>query len=167
MSRVRRAPIPGGPPYPGGLDRVDYGDAVVGPLPSGTAHTPEWVARGLLSVRPVWVRILLGLRDLLVAPFGLRHGGAPRPGRTDDPVKPGERLSFYTVVSRKPDELVLAADDRHLQSRLVVSLSGDEVRVSTLVRFNNLGGRFYFFFAKPFQRIMLRSLLARALDGRS
>jgi hypothetical protein len=166
VSQVRRTSIPEGELFPGGLQKVDYADAYVGLLPSGSNVTPEELARKLMRIRPWWVRFLLALRDLVVRPFGLKHGGAPRPAPTNEQAIKGDKLSFFTVVSRTDRELMLAADDKHLESRLWILLNGDEVTVTTLVHYLNSLGVGYFFLVKPFHKLMLRSLLSAALKGR-
>jgi hypothetical protein len=112
-------------------------------------------AQRMMTRTPRWVAGLLVLRNLAVAPFGLR--GAP-PERTSTP----ERMGFFPVVSQTPERVVLGFDDRHLDFRVVVDVMGDEARrvmATTLVRTHNLFGRTYLKAVMPFHRIIVPAML--------
>jgi hypothetical protein len=93
-------------------------------------------------------RILMRLRDVLVAPGGL-HPSSP----ADTGVLP--------VIRTTPDLCVLGMDDRHLDFRVLVHLDPDVVRCTSVVRRHNPGGRLYFAAVRPFHRLAVPRLLAR------
>ncbi|MBL8571915.1 MAG: DUF2867 domain-containing protein [Phreatobacter sp.] len=115
-------------------------------------------ARHMMARTPRWVAGLLVVRNLAVAPFGLR--GAP-PERTSTP----ERMGFFPVISQTPERVVLGFDDRHLDFRVVVDVMGDgatrRVMATTLVRTHNLFGRGYLKAVLPFHRMIVPAMLRR------
>jgi hypothetical protein len=110
-------------------------------------------------VLPVWVRLLLRLRDFLVRPFGLT--GARDVQTEDGP--------FFPLISQGKDGVVLGLDDRHLDFRLFMTrgVTGDglpSLMVTTFVRTHNMGGRLYLAAVKPFHRLIVPTMMRRALD---
>src|SRR3979490_1648859 len=61
---------------------------------------------------PRWIEALHGLRNRLVAPFGLKTA-APTGNSAPD------RVGIFPVISERPDRLVAGLDDAHLDFRLV------------------------------------------------
>lgn len=145
------APRSASPTLPG----ADFADAwqITGP---GNAFDAEQIAGRLNQTMPGWAKFLLGLRNLLVAPFGLKTGR-------------GEvaRETLFPVVETSPERVVLGLDDRHLDFRLVVDVATDKTTgrvaiATTYVRTHNAAGRLYLAFVKPFHRIIVPAMLRRA-----
>ncbi|MEW6642774.1 MAG: DUF2867 domain-containing protein [Pseudomonadota bacterium] len=104
--------------------------------------------------RPLpWVSALLALRNLLVAPFGLKHGREPLPGGMT-------RLGIFPLLSESPERVVLGLDDKHLDFRLVIDAPGTgEVTGTTLVRTHNRLGRLYLRLVLPFHRLIVPRMM--------
>ncbi|MBR1223212.1 DUF2867 domain-containing protein [Bradyrhizobium sp. U87765 SZCCT0131] len=110
------------------------------------------VARRATQPLP-WVAALLALRNLLVSPFGLKHGREPLPESMT-------RLGIFPVLSEAPDRVVLGIDDRHLDFRLVIEAPGTgEVTGTTLVRTHNRLGRAYLCLVLPFHRLIVPRMM--------
>jgi len=64
------------------------------------------------------------------------------------------------------NELLLGADDRHLDFRISIQCTGidggSELRVVTVVKFTNSLGRIYFLPVKPIHRIIVPAMMGRA-----
>ena len=113
---------------------------------------------------PKWVNNLMKLRDFLVGVFGLKTGK-----KEDIQIEPyyevGNRAVYFTVIDRAENEIVMAENDKHLNFRTSVMIERDDtstaIYLSTIVQYNNFFGRLYFFFVKPFHRLIVRSLLKR------
>lgn len=131
---------------------VDYKDCfgreVVGDI------TVDDVFNRMFCEFPVWVQAMLRLRDALVKPFGLKTG-----------------TSFADrIIERNDEEIVIGASDRHLSFWVSVYCdkpgSGSTVprvaEVSTLVKYHNFLGRFYFVVILVFHRLIVSSLFNRA-----
>ncbi len=111
--------------------------------------------------RPAWIGALMGLRDLLVRPFGLK---------TRDADLELERKGMFPVLSQSKTRMVLGLDDRHLDFRLLVEVrelgeGRQEVSAATLVRPHNLLGRAYLCAVMPFHKIIVPAMLAQVAKG--
>lgn len=105
---------------------------------------------------PFWIKWLLNLRNTLVKPFGLD---------TD--------VRFTDIIRAKNEkEIIFGMEDKHLT--FYVSLlcgqkeemkkNTQELRITTIVRYNNWFGRVYFFVIRPFHKIIVRFILNRAVN---
>ena len=107
---------------------------------------------------PRWVLALITLRDLLVAPFGLKGSGDALPSGAP-------RLGLFPLISRTAEQVVLGMDDKHLDFRLVISAPGTgAVTGTTLVRTHNLFGRTYLRLIMPFHRLIVPRMMRGALS---
>lgn len=115
-------------------------------------------ATRMFARSPRWVRTLVNLRNLIVAPFGLKTSGAGEPAT-------GGMIGIFPVVSETPDRLVAGFNDSHLDFRVLVDVApagaGQQVTATTLVRTHNRLGRLYLAVIVPFHRLVVRSLLLR------
>ncbi len=114
------------------------------------------------SFQPKWADFLYKLRNILVKPFGLETS-------TDEvtninPQK-GEKLGFFDVLERNEAEILMYANDKHLEGWFSLQYEPDGknniVRFVTVVTFHNLMGRIYFYTIKPFHYLIVRDMLSR------
>ncbi len=70
----------------------------------------------MMGRSPRWVERLLVLRNVLVAPFGLKTSGA------GEPRSPRHDRNISRFSSETPDRLVAGFDDSHLDFRVVVDV---------------------------------------------
>lgn len=106
---------------------------------------------------PAWVHGLMGLRNIIMAPFGLKTGPKDLPGV--------ERIGFFPLISEQPHQVVVGMNDRHLDFRCVVDLDdrseGQEITIATIIHRHNWLGRTYLATILPFHRLILRTALGR------
>lgn len=143
-------------------------DAYAISLPPDVVTDPEQLARYVFENQPAWVDTLMGLRDKLVAGFGLKTAkqlAAPSP---DKSVK---RVGIFKIYESTPTEVFLGEDDAHLDFRISVQFrptipgsasSAPQLIVSTVVHCHNLLGRSYITVIAPFHRQVVQSGLRRA-----
>jgi hypothetical protein len=128
----------------------DYADAIIVPLPAGTPHDPGVWARRLFSLRamPRWVVGALAVRQLLVPLLGIRRAA-------DD---------VFTIREQDGDEVLMAADDRHLDFRCAVAVDRVTrlVRVTTTVRLHGWRGRAYFLPVRVLHPLVVRAMIRSA-----
>jgi len=135
------------------LPGADFMDAFV-LFMSETPDAPTATARAFAGM-PGWASRLLALRNLVVAPLGLKT-------RTED----GPRVGMFPVVLSTPQRVVLGFDDWHLDFRIVVDVAeGRSVTLTTLVKRNNWLGRLYLAVVMPFHRRIVPATLARVAQG--
>ncbi|WP_426176977.1 DUF2867 domain-containing protein [Massilia sp. TWR1-2-2] len=143
---------------------VNLADAFAIRLPPGASSDPDLLARFIFSHQPSWVRNLTGIRDIIVARFGLktaRHLATLASGAKAD------RVGIFKVYSTSETEIVLGEDDKHLDFRVSVLCSrgaadGRQLTISTVVHCHNLLGRAYLLVIAPFHRLVVKASLRRA-----
>jgi hypothetical protein len=113
-------------------------------------------AERMLARNPRWIEALIALRNIIVAPLGLK---TPSPRE----MTPGNAVGIFPVVSETPDRLVAGFNDSHLDFRVVIDVAGEgighSVTATTLVLTHNLFGRVYLAIILPFHRLIVRSML--------
>jgi hypothetical protein len=146
----------------------DFLDGQWVPLPQGLPDAADMTIATFFTM-PRWAVALLGLRDGLVRPLGLRTGSKEDlrpPSRQEilDCTYPG----IFAVHAASADEVVLGTDDRHLDFRVSVmrSLAEGRVAISTWVRPHNGLGRAYLAAVYPFHRLIVARCLAGAASWR-
>lgn len=162
--KARAVPVPPesllAPLYAG----ADLADAYAIRLPAGTDHDIEKLARSGFERQAWWIRALTRTRDAVMAPVGVKSSravGAAAAAR-GLPV-----IGFFPVLSKNPGELVMGAEDRHLDFRLSILLragaAGDRELVAlTVVRCHNRLGRTYLSAIAPFHRMIAPASLEQA-----
>lgn len=139
---------------------ADLVDAYAVPRPAGAPRDAGAIAGRLMARPPAFFRILLKLRDAIMARFGVKTTAALRRDRRP-------RIDFFPVISRQAHEIVLGEDDRHLDFRLSVLLGPDDrVIATTAVRCHNRLGRVYLAAILPFHVLIVRTLLRRLAQSR-
>ncbi|MCC2971373.1 DUF2867 domain-containing protein [Massilia sp. IC2-476] len=138
---------------------VHLADAFAIPLPAGATRDPETLVRFIVAHQPGWVDWLTGLRDTIVACFGLKTARqlAQLAGREKN-----ERVGIFRIYTRCENEIVLGEDDRHLDFRVSILCGAQDLTVTTVVHCHNLLGRTYLFVIAPFHRMVVKASLRRA-----
>ncbi|OKO73084.1 DUF2867 domain-containing protein [Bradyrhizobium sp. NAS96.2] len=107
---------------------------------------------------PRWFEWLIALRNLLVAPLGLKTTGATEGVDRD-------MIGIFPVVSETPERLVAGFNDKHLDFRLVVDIapagSARSITATTLVLTHNWFGRAYLAVIMPFHRLIVPVMLRK------
>jgi hypothetical protein len=130
-----------------------------------TAVRPDLDARhateAMVARQPRWVEWLTTLRNILVAPFGLKTSGA-----SDGVAR--DMIGLFPVVSETPERLVAGFNDKHLDFRLVVDVAAAgaarSVTATTLVLTHNRLGRAYLAVILPFHRLIVPAMLRKVGD---
>ena len=158
MARTHRSPVPPNAMACRAFARADYADAFTIQLPSSEAGMPERFARAMFESPPNWVLALSNLRDRIVSLFGLR--------KTEELFRKGPADREGKILMQTGNEILLGADDRHLDFRISILGSeicgGTEICVVTAVKLNNLLGRLYLLPIKPMHRLIVPAMMRRA-----
>jgi Protein of unknown function (DUF2867) len=163
---VREVPPPAESGVASWFDAADLADAFAVPIDAAdVAKGVDSLARSALGDPAPWIRLLLGLRDALVAGFGVKTSQEVRRAAIADNA---ERIDFFRILARSDRELILGEDDRHLDFRLSLLLrvrpdgSGDELVATTVVHCHNALGRMYLALIAGFHRLVVIGNLSRA-----
>jgi hypothetical protein len=143
-------------------------DAYAISLPADVVASPEQLARYVFENQPAWVDTLMGLRDTLVAGFGIKTAKqlAALSANTSDNSE--KRVAIFKIYESNAQEVFLGEDDSHLDFRISVQLrpatvaSTPQLIVSTVVHCHNLLGRSYITLIAPFHRQVVKAGLSRA-----
>jgi Protein of unknown function (DUF2867) len=126
----------------------------------GTALDARQAAEKMFARRQRWIEALLRLRNLIVAPLGLKTSGE------DDKASHG-MVGIFPVLSETPERLVAGFNDSHLDFRVVVDVTaragGQDVTTTTLVRTHNWLGRIYLAIILPFHRLIVAAMLRQVV----
>ncbi|WNC92028.1 DUF2867 domain-containing protein [Paraburkholderia sp. FT54] len=149
-------------------DAPDLADAYAVRLPENAIDDPELLARFVFARQAAWVARLMGVRDAIVARFGLKTATQLR--SVKDPAAARERIDIFRIYTRSAHEIILGENDRHLDFRVSVLQQTRGTRedrsryliLSTVVHCHNRLGRFYILAIAPFHRLVVRSSLRRA-----
>lgn len=141
------------------LPGADFGDRYALTVDSQNLDAAEG-ARRVFGHAPSWIKGLLGLRNLMTRPFGLK------PGR-DRAAPDARQIGIFPVIGQSPAEILMGLNDRHLDFRVSLEVRnlGDgrqDVLVSTAVKTHNLFGRAYLAIVKPFHRLIVPTMLKQA-----
>lgn len=113
-----------------------------------------------------WTDKLLDFRNFVVRLFGLKTSGSHQ-AQSNIPYSTGSKIGVFTVETRNEHEIVMAENDKHLNFKTSVLTNangtGIDLYFTTVVHFNNIGGRLYFIPVKPFHRIILKSSIKRII----
>ena len=143
------------------LPGAQFGDAYQMTV-DGQNLDPLEAARRAVYGAPSWINVLLRLRTIMVKPLRLKPGADPaREKATVD------NIGIFPILDRKPERLILGMNDRHLDFRLLVDvkeLGGgrQSVTASTIVKTHNALGRVYLAIVKPFHRLIVPAMIAKA-----
>lgn len=142
-------------------------DAFAIALPAGTSTDPEVLARFIFAHQPAWVGALMGVRDRIVACFGLKTG--KQLSALGAGAEATRRVGIFKIYGKDEHEIMLGEDDRHLDFRASVLCSAApgqpdarQLTVSTVVHCHNLLGRSYLLLISPFHRMVVKAGLRRA-----
>jgi hypothetical protein len=167
MTKAHAVPVPSdsvlAPLYVG----ADLLDAFAIRLPVGASDDLELLARATFERPAGWIRALTRVRDVMMATVGVkssREVGAAAAAR-------GPVIGYFPLLSKSAGELVMGADDRHLDFRVAMLLrtgaaGGRELVLVTVVHCHNRLGRTYLAVIAPFHRAIARANLEQAANVR-
>ncbi len=147
----------------------DYIDSFKTDIPNCSKFSATEIATLFIKStkkNPKWITYLMFIRNFLVELLGLKKTTSSQVEKPFSEIKIGEKLGIFELYSKSENEIILGKNDRHLNFRL--SILSDEqtekvntINISTLVKFNNSFGKFYFAFIKPFHRLIAKAMLLK------
>lgn len=118
----------------------------------------------IFNTSPAWVETLFSIRNRFAGWFGLR---TTLPVEHNEAFRVGGYLKFFKIFSISENEVVLGADDTHLNFRTVLRNDNSErynIKVTTMVEYNNSKGKIYMNVIKPFHRQVVKRLVGNAFN---
>jgi hypothetical protein len=135
----------------GKVDYIDSYRAI-----KSTDESMEEISNQIFKLPP-WIIRLMKIRDVIVRPFGLKTGKDF--GFKDKNPKD----YFFAKIAQTENELIMGETDRHLNFRVSVLIDrlSSLIYLTTVVHYNNRLGKVYFFFIRPFHKIIVKSAMNR------
>ncbi len=122
----------------------------------------EEITNLVFNTTPKWVNALFTIRNKIVGIFGLK---TKVPEDYNENFEIGGYVKFFKIFSISDNEVILGADDSHLNFRALISddkSASYNIKVITLVEYNNLKGKIYMSVIKPFHRQIVRRMVKNA-----
>jgi len=150
------------------IEAAYFRDSYRAPLSRARASVVD-IFLGIFAHRPMWLKILLIVRNRIASFCGL---DAPTASEILDPeiksrYSVGDKIGAWPIFSLTETELVAGRDNKHLDFRLSVLKVTDgetvSVVVSTLCWVHNAFGKLYLFFIVPFHKWGVQRLIANAI----
>ncbi len=144
------------------LIKVDYSDTY-----ATTNHIDdlETIINLVFSDLPNWASKLMKLRNRIVKIFGLK---TEKPAGQSSDFKVGGYIGFFKIYDIINNEVIFGADDKHLNLRVSVFNSQKtnyNIKISTLVEYNNTLGRIYMTIVRPFHHLIVKQVVKKAYKG--
>lgn len=129
---------------------ADYCDSFSRNVVSEKSVTSDEFFDMAFNKTPGWINGLMKLRNAIVKPLGLEVDM-----RFED-----------TICEKNKHEVVFGMPDKHLTFHASLwcgekDVNGQTLTITTVVKYNNSLGRLYFFFIRPFHKIIICSMLKR------
>lgn len=145
----------------------DFLDSQVAPVADPTLNAADLTLLTFFAM-PRWVTLLLGLRNLIMGPFGVKTGegqGLAIPTREE--IVSARYKGVFGVESATNEEVILGTNDRHLDFRVSILKTrepSDHVALSTWVHPHSVWGWLYLWAIYPFHKLIVWRALANLRD---
>lgn len=165
MQTVRTVPLPGNSRIVNLFASPELADAFAITLPPDAPSDINALAHQVLERPPRWFRWLLACRDIMVKPFGIHSSTQMRAALVAGGMP---HIDFFPVIAVESNELIIGANDRHLDFRISVlqrhcgEENKREVVLASVVHCHNRTGKLYITLIAPFHRLVVRAMLKRA-----
>ena len=143
------------------LPKVDFADTF-----STTNHIDsiQEITNQIFNTTPSWVKFLFKIRNSIMGVFGLK---TRLPKDYNEDFKVGGYIKFFKIYEIAPSEIILGANESHLNFRAIITnqnTASFNVKVTTLVEYNNTLGKIYMTLIKPFHRLVVKRMVSQAFQ---
>ncbi len=141
------------------LPKVDFADTFA---TTNHQESLEVISNTVFGKIPKWISFLMKIRNGIVKIFGLKTEVSADINRK---FEVGAYISFFQILSIQQNELILGEDDKHLNFRVSVYNSKEKefnIKITTLVQYNNWFGKVYMTIVKPFHHIVVKTMVKQA-----
>ncbi len=108
-------------------------------------------ASDIITDFPGWAQMLMTVRSVVTAPFGLINDGP----------ESGDKVGIFPIEIDNSRELIAGFNDKHLNFRISVLSHEGRVFLATWVHPHNIGGKFYLKAIFPFHVLIAKNALSR------
>ncbi|TPN86925.1 DUF2867 domain-containing protein [Aquimarina algicola] len=141
------------------LEQIDFSDTFA---TTNQKNSLEEITTLIFNNQPNWIKKLFLIRNKIVKHIGLKTEITKDYNKG---FRVGGFLSFFKIFSISDNKIVLGADDSHLNFRAIIANTNAEIyniKVITLVQYNNTKGKIYMSIVKPFHKIIVKRMVKNA-----
>lgn len=141
------------------LQKIDFVDTF---STTNHVHSIAEITNLVFNTSPRWIELLFKIRNSLVKLVGIE---AKLPDNYHEEFIIGGYVKFFRIYHVFENEIVLGLNEEHLNFRAVIFRTQSEhynIKVTTLVEYNNKKGRIYMSLIKPFHRWVVMAMLKKA-----
>ncbi len=141
------------------LSQIDFSDTF---STTNQEDKLEEITHLIFNNPPKWIKSLFILRNKIVKLLGLK---AEKPADYNERFAVGGYIGFFKIFSITQHEIVLGANDSHLNFRAIVAKKNEDlhnIKLITLVQYNNSTGKIYMSVIKPFHRLVVKRMVKNA-----
>lgn len=146
----------------GFLGHIDFNDTF---STTNRENSLKEIVHLVFNNPPRWVKCLFNWRNKIVRIFGLK---TEMPADYNERFAVGGYIGFFQIYSISDDEIVLGANDSHLRFRAIVANHNEtpfNIKVITLVQYNNSIGKIYMSTIKPFHQVVIKRMVRNAYNN--
>ncbi len=111
----------------------------------------------LLLNSPKLVKYLMLLRNKIMSLFGFKTEIINSNNIKD--IQVGNKVGFFNIYFINEHEIIAGEEDKHLDFLVSFYKRDTTLIVTTLVKYNNIFGKIYMTFVKPFHKIVVKNML--------
>jgi hypothetical protein len=175
--KVKKAFLPENSIIRNALQEIHYKDCFEIAFKSKNRITVDDIFIAFFQSAPKWLEKLMAFRNRLVGLFGLKAPAPDKKELENFKVEVGNGIGLFKIIDKSDKEILVGEDDKHLNFRVSFFLEQDNLSsnysysfiFSTTVFFSHWSGKVYFFFVKPFHRIivpvMAKSIVRNVVKG--
>lgn len=143
------------------FSKIDFADTF-----STTNHIDNIhkISNLIFNTSPKWITVLFKIRNKLANFIGLKN---VVPTNYNNEFKIGGYIKFFKIYDIAENEIILGANDSHLNFRAIINITKAKthnIKVTTLVKYNNTKGKIYMSLIKPFHRLVVMRMVKQAYN---
>ena len=161
--KILKTSIPKESDYQNFIESIDYSDTFKMTLNNQDVSV-EKIYIDMFSSMPKWVNTLMLVRNKIVGVLGLKVESL-KPKKVTALIV-GKKIGMFNIYAVSQNEVIAGEDDKHLNFRVSVLRVGEDVMVSTFVKYNNLFGKIYMSLILPFHKIIVKAMMKNYMKKR-
>lgn len=148
-------------------ETASYKDCYSQSIEVSNTKSPARLFQEMLFPTPIWVSGLMRMRNFIVQFFGLKtdselQGYSIQP---DEKLFVGGNIGFFRITKLDDKEIVVTANDRHLNSSFSLFLREEEgaktIFFTSVVNTKEKFGDLYMIVIAPFHRLIIKKMIKR------
>ncbi|MFY9084439.1 DUF2867 domain-containing protein [Aliarcobacter cryaerophilus] len=111
----------------------------------------------LVNTKSRTIEFLMSLRNKIMSLFGFKTEIINSNNIKD--IQVGNKVGFFNIYFINEHEIIAGEEDKHLNFLVSFYKRDTTLIVTTLVKYNNIFGKIYMTFVKPFHKIVVKNML--------